>query len=189
MFIRAVDESLERWLRAALPMPTQVGDIGFDQPSSSWSAKLSRITVNLFLYDVALSTAVSRAPMQRMDPNGRVDRRPAQPMIRLSYLASAWAGSPRDEHQLLGELVSLFTGSPFLPAEHLSPEAKSSVQLTLGDDEHNRLREIWGALGGQLKASFSMTATVAADTFDWEQAPPPVERVVALSAPMPRDAS
>jgi hypothetical protein len=163
-----------------------VGDITFDSPSSTWSAQLSRITVNLFLYDVARSSHPSRAPVARVDANGRLERRLPQPMVQLCYLVSAWAGSARDEHQLLGDVFSRLAITQSIPDEFLSTDLSSSVHLFLDADGDNRLREIWGAVGGNLKASFTLQASVAADSFDWQSAPPLVERVSTLLAPIPK---
>src|ERR1700760_704171 len=119
MFIRNVDETLERFIRERLALNDDLGDVTFETPTSNWSAQLSRITVNLFLYDVGLSNQPSRTALRRVTDEGTGQRRAPQPMVRLGYLASAWAGSPRDEHQLLGDLVSLFAASVSVPVEHM----------------------------------------------------------------------
>ncbi len=179
MFIRVVDESLERLLRAELPLPADLGDVSFDQPTGTWSAQLSRLTVNLFLYDVARSTQPSRAPVRRVVDGERAQRRPPLPMVRLGYLVSAWAGSPRDEHQLLGEVVNRLAGLPGLPDKYLPQQttAAASIDLGFGDDEQNRLRDIWTAIGGQLKASFTLQVHLPADAFEWTLEPPLVRDI------------
>jgi Pvc16 N-terminal domain len=181
MFIRMVDDALERLLRARLPLPNEVGDVSFDPPNSTWSAQLSRITVNLFLYDIVRSGVPARAITQRVDANGRAERRPPQPMVQLGYLVSAWAGSPRDEHQLLGDVISALAGMTTLPAEYLAGETSSAVQLTVAEDERSRPRDVWTSAGGNLKACFAMQVTAAADAFEWQSAPPAVERIETLA--------
>jgi hypothetical protein len=168
-----------------VPLPPDRGDISFDSPTHTWAAQLSRLTVNLFLYDVNRSSHPSRSPTQRVQENGKAQRKPPQPMIELGYLVSAWAGSSQDEHQLLGDVLSRLGGLNMLPEEYLSEPLTSSVYLTVGDDDHNRLREIWAAAGGSLKASFTLQATVAADTFDWRAEAPVVRQIASLSAPRP----
>jgi len=185
MFIRAVDDALEKLIRAELPLSDDAGDVTFDAPSSKWSAQLSRLTVNLFLYDVSRSNHPARSSTQRIDPTGRLERRPPQPMIALSYLVSAWAGSPRDEHQLLGEVLSRLTVTPVLPEQHLEHELASQVQLAVGGNDRDKPREIWVAAGGQVKASFILVATVAAESFDWAEAAAAVQEVSVLAAPVP----
>jgi len=185
MFIRVVDEGLEHLLRAELPLPEDVGDVSFDAPTATWAAQLARITVNLFLYDVARSSLPSRAATQRIAANGRAQQRPQQPMVRLSYLVSAWAGNARDEHQLLGDVISRCAALTELPPEHLFGEVSSPIQLSFADDERTRQRDVWSGVGGQLKPSFTLQANLAADSFDWRDAAPPVTRIEALVPPRP----
>jgi hypothetical protein len=137
----------------------------------------------LFLYDLARSNHPARSATQRVDANGHAERRPPQPMIKLSYLVSAWAGNPRDEHQLLGEIVSRLAAINTVPTQHLPSDVSSTVHLSVGTDEQNRPREIWSGAGGQLKASFVLQATVAADTFGWQDQAPAVTRIEALTSP------
>lgn len=185
MFIRVVDEGLEHLLRAELPLPEDVGDVSFDAPTGTWAAQLSRITVNLFLYDVSRSSIPSRSLPQRVAPNGRAQERPQQPMVRLSYLVSAWAGNARDEHQLLGDVISRCAALGELPEKHLTGAISSPVHLTFADDERTRQRDVWSGVGGQLKPSFTLQANVAADTFDWRDQAPAVTRIEALVSPRP----
>lgn len=181
MFIRAVDEGLERLLRAQLPLSAEAGDISFDAPTSTWSAQLSRITVNLFLYDVSRSDQPSRSMTHRVGPDGQAQRRAPQPLVRLNYLVSAWAGSPRDEHQLLGDVIDRVAGLAFLSPDYLAVPVSASVQLGFGEDPHNRPRDIWSAAGAQLKAGFVLSVTTASDTFDWDAEAPAVERIEVQS--------
>lgn len=186
MFISHVDTALERLVRARLGLTEDVGDVSFATPDKDWAARQTRITVNLFLYDVQRSSDPSRSATRPdgTDPR-RTFRRP-QPMLQLSYLVSAWAGEPRDEHQLLGDLVSVLTGIDVLPPDLAPAELSSSVRLTLGD-ERQPAREVWQALGGTLRAAVQLQVTVAADTFAWEALPPAVERVAAMAERIGRD--
>lgn len=184
MFIQRVDEGLEKLVRARLPLPDHVGDVSFDPPGRSWSAQLSRLTVNFFLFHVDRSSQPSRAPQARIGADGRPQQRAAQPMIELGYLVSAWAGSPRDEHLLLGDLVSLLAGVSVLPEEYAG-ELASSVQLTLGSGVLPKTREVWQGVGGDLKAGAVLTATVAADTWDWREQAPAVAEIAVRATPAP----
>ncbi len=85
------------------------------------------------------------------------------------------------------DLVSRLVGVDALPPELLPQELNSSVTLSFGGDDRNKNREIWSGLGGQLKASFTLHVDVAADTFDWMQEAPAVERIEALAAPVPSE--
>jgi hypothetical protein len=183
MFISEVDQGLERLLREGLPFPEQVGDISFETPNDSWAATLSRLTVNVFLYQVERSNQPGRAPVVRATDEGPGYRRRPQPMIELGYMVSAWAGSPRDEHQLLSSVVSLLAGTSTFP-EQIAPTAlNSTVSIVLGGQLGPR--DIWQGIGGKLRPALLITATVAADTWDWELQAPPVEQLSVLSSPSP----
>lgn len=186
MFISNVDSGLERMVRERLPLPEDIGDVVFDAPTSTWSAQLSRITVSMFLYDVRRSSQPSRSATARVDGDGRGLRRRPQPMVELAYLVSAWAGSPGDEHQLLGDLVSMVTGTDSVPPTMFPIEMTTSVTLAMGDERHTS-RELWTAVGGGLKASVTLIATLGADVFDWEQQAPPVTRIQAMADRMADD--
>ena len=185
MLIPVVDDGLERLLRAALPLPVDQGDVSFDAPSSTWSAQVTRLTVNLFLYGVGRSPQPPRPPGVRTTASGAVERRPPLPAVQLSYLVSAWAGAPRDEHGLLGDVMTCVLGHPVLPAEHLAREPASPVQLTVAADDAARVRDVWSGLGGSLKASFTLVVTLAAEAHGWAPAAPRVTEVVGSATPMP----
>ena len=185
MLIPVVEDGLERLLRSTLPLPTEQGDISFDPPSSTWSAQVNRLTVNLFLYGVTRSTQPSRGQSTRTGASGAVERRHALPMVQLSYLVSAWAGSARDEHLLLGDALTRLLAHQVLPEQYLPQPLESAVQLALANDELNRPRDVWNGLGGSLKASFTLLVTVAADAYDWEAAAPPVTSVSGTARPIP----
>jgi hypothetical protein len=179
VFISNVDAALEQLVRDRLSLTEDVGEVSFATPDKEWAAKQTRITVNVFLYDVQRSADPSRSVTRPDDAEARRFRRP-QPMIQLSYLISTWAGGPRDEHQLLSDLVSLLAGTEIVPATITPPGLSSTIRLSLGDDRH-AAREIWQALGGTLRPAVQVRATVAADTFAWEDQAPAVERIAAMA--------
>jgi hypothetical protein len=183
VFIAEVDAALERLLRQRLPLPENVGDVSFDQPTSTWSAQLSRITVNLFLHDIQRSGQPSRSSVRQIAADGTATRRRPQPMLDLGYLVSVWAGSPRDEHHLLGDVVSILAGVEVLPDQVCGEALGSSVHLSLSD-ARTLPREVWLAAGGTARPSVILRATVAADSFDWEAEPPAVDRISALASRM-----
>ncbi len=177
MLIPVVDASLERMLRAMLPLSVEQGDISFETPSASWSAQVNRLTVNLFLYGVNRSAQPHRAVAPRTGADGSQLTRHPLPMVQLSYLVSAWAGSDRDQHELLGDVLVRLIANQILPPEYLTAELASNIQLAVAGDDANRTREVWTALNGTLRASFTLHVTVAADAYDWRTQEPQVEGV------------
>ena len=183
MFISEVDQGFERLLREGLSFSEQAGDISFETPNDTWAASLSRLTINVFLYQVERSAQPSRSPVVRAGEDGTGLRRRPQPMIDLGYMVSVWAGGPRDEHQLLSDVVSLLAGAQTFPESVAPTGVSSSVSLALGGQLSPR--DIWQGIGGKLRPSLLINATVAADTWDWELQAPAVERLAVLSNPTP----
>jgi hypothetical protein len=182
MIIPAIDAGLEALVRDRLPLPAAVGDVSFDPPSGTWSAQLSRITVNLFLFGVGRSPQPPRPPAERV-VDGVRQRRPQLPMVELHYLVSAWAGTVRDEHQLIGELMGQFIQHQVLAADYLAEDPLSPIQLAIAPHDNNRAKDVWSTVGGTIKPSFEVVVTTASDALPFANLPPAVERVKALVAP------
>lgn len=178
MLIPAVEASLERLLRATLPLPAEHGDVSYETPASTWAASVGRLTLNLFLYSLSRSPQPPRAQPRQLTDDGTRVRRHALPMVELRYLVSAWAGSPRDEHELLGDALTRLLIHQVLPPEHVAESLSSNIQLAVDADMENRPRELWAGLGGQMRASFTLSVTVAADAYAWEDEEPLADRVV-----------
>lgn len=182
MIIPVIDAGLEALIREKLPLPAALGDVSFDPPSGTWSAQLSRITVNLFLFGVGRSPQPPRPAADRV-VDGVRQRRPQLPMIELHYLVSAWAGTVRDEHQLTGELLSHFILNQVLPAEHLPDEVSSPIQLAIAPHDNSRAKDVWSTVGGTIKPSFELIVTSPIDALPFIDLPPEVERIEGLVAP------
>jgi hypothetical protein len=182
MIIPMIDAGLESLLRAELPLPATVGDVSFDPPSGTWSAQLSRITVNLFLFGVGRSPQPPRPATDRV-VDGVRQRRPQLAMIELHYLVSAWAGTVRDEHQLTGELLGHFIQHQILPESHVQGSLVSPIQLAIAPHDNNRAKDVWSTVGGTIKPSFELVVTSAIDALPFEDLPPAVQRIESLVAP------
>jgi hypothetical protein len=172
-----VDQGLERLLRAELPLGEDVGDISFDAPSGTWAAQLSRITVNAFLFGVGRSNQPARPVPDRVNTDGRRERRPPSPLVELNYLVSCYAGSTRDEHQLLSDVFTCFVRYPVLAADLLVQPLDSAVQLQLAHPDHGRIKDVWGGVEGSLRPSFELVVIAALDGLPWEPVPPLVDRI------------
>jgi hypothetical protein len=171
MLIPAVDEGLEALLRSALPLPPEVGEVSFEQPSGGWSAQLSRVAVNLFLYGAARSPLPPVGGGFRVGADGAREERTATPLIELQYLISAWASTVPDEHRLLGDVLGC------LLAHQTLPGSADGVRLTVAADGADRPRDLWSSLDSPHKASFTLVVTAPLPPAPWQPAAPPVQRV------------
>ncbi len=62
-----LDETLRQLLIAELPVKNGELDISFDLPKRDWSSRISKPTVNLFLYDVRENNVLRQHQWERPD--------------------------------------------------------------------------------------------------------------------------
>ncbi|MFL6162090.1 MAG: DUF4255 domain-containing protein [Jatrophihabitantaceae bacterium] len=188
MLIPLVEQGLEKLVRTTLPLPDQVGGVSFDPPSRTWAAQLSQITVSMFLFGIGRSAQPPRPVPDRTGSDGQPQRRRPVPMVELNYLVSAWAGNVRDEHELLGDVLGCFLTHQMLPAELAAPALLSGVQIALAATDSGRIKDVFASVDGSMRACFEIVLTTALDTGAWADAAPRVQRIEALTAPVPAPA-
>ena len=192
MPLSAVEHTLQGWLREQLPLPEDVGDVSFDSPDATWGTSVTRPTVNLFLFEIARAAQQPVAVPARRDPAGTLVRDQPAPAVSFSYLLSTWGGGVQEEHRLLGDAVRAVLRTPFLAAaaaQAAPGELAGPVQLALAAPEQVRARDLWGGLGGRLRASLVLVATTAVTLDRPQRAAVPVRQVEAVvSAGVPTDA-
>lgn len=171
-----VDESLESFLRASVPLSAQDVDLSFEAPERDWSAKLTRPTVNAFLWDIRRSSDRARAGLEEFEEAGRLVRRLALPRVELRYLVTAWTNDHRDERALLSGVMRAVLAHHEIPPDYVSAGLVPVGALTMlmaraGEDQ----MEVFKTLGGQLKPGISLVLTTAVDIGRSTPAGPPVE--------------
>lgn len=173
--LQALSTALKAILDAT-PTPDVVrnADVSFDRPSDTFNPQ--NTTINLFLYDIRENTELrSNEPVvERL--NGLVSLRQPSLRVACSYLVTVWIASGEvgeasilKQHQLLSEVLRVFAGLPTIPPALLSgtPLASQPYPITLATLQSELMRnpaEFWSALGGKLRPSFTLTATIALDT-------------------------
>jgi hypothetical protein len=185
--LHLLDESLEAYLRALVPLSTRSVDIVFDAPDGDWAAGVSRPTVNLYLWDVRPNLA-ERQWGQELIPkaDGTRVRREPLPRIDCRYLVTAWTTEVRDEHSLLGHVMTALMLNPVIQPEFLrGPFATvrplPTVLMRSGDGSENS--DFWSALGGQLKPGLDITVTATVDAAAMIEVGPPVAEVEIRAVP------
>jgi hypothetical protein len=147
--IDELDRCLERWLRAAVPLPSTVAEIGFDPPERDWESRRSTPLVDLFLYALAPSKDRAGRGSRVVPHEGGLARIQQSPMVEARYLVSVWGGGPAVEHDLLGRIMNLLAASRAIPSEHLSETMRSLRPLPtvlLAPDATTSATELWSAL-------------------------------------------
>jgi len=186
--LHLLDETLETFLRTVVPLPARDVDVVFEAPDGEWSAALSsRPTVDLYLWDIR-PNLVERdfGEIIVEEQDGRRFRRDPLPRVDCRYLVTAWTSEVRDEHSLLGDVLSALLLHPAIPAEHLqgvfaAVRPLPSLHLRSGDGTENS--DFWSALGGQLKPGLDLVVTVTVDAAMRAAAGPPTESVTVRTAP------
>lgn len=176
--LNLLDESLEAFLRAQVPLPARDIDVSFAAPDKDWGAGVTRPTVNLFLWDVRRNVAEREAGISLQEAGRRL-RRPPLPRVDCRYLVTAWTSETQDEHALLGAVLTTLLLNAEIAAEHLQGSyagVRPVPSLSMAADGDDDQSDFWSALGGQLKPGLDLTVTATVDAATTAAAGPPVFR-------------
>src|SRR3712207_6106153 len=118
--LHLLDETLETFLRTVVPLPQRDVDVAFAAPDSEWAAALSsRPTVNLYLWDIRPNLVEREYGEELIETSdGRRFRRDPLPRVDCRYLVTAWTSEVRDEHSLLGGVLSALLLHQVIAVEH-----------------------------------------------------------------------
>lgn len=158
-----IDHALEQYLRTEVPLPTADVDIAFNAPAKDWSARISRPTINLFLWDIRRSAAKQRAGIDEVEIEGRTFRRVPPRVLEMRYLVTAWSSEHRDEHQMLGNVASTVVSRRTIPNQYL-PEGfelpdERPVEILLTTTSDLKPNDFWSSIDGQLKPGLDIVVT------------------------------
>ena len=170
-----LDETIRQLLIAEMPVRNDEIEISFHQPKREWSSKLSRPTVNFFLYDVRENPTLRQSAWERLpgresrDGQAHLKRTPYR--VDCTYLVTTWATEPDDEHQLLARCLMPLLRNPVLPEDRLLGELQRQpfeIQARLAAHDHlTNPAEVWSALDNELRPSISYIITLALDP--WQE--------------------
>jgi Pvc16 N-terminal domain len=183
--IDEIDEALRAFLQPALPERTV---IGFEPPTSEWSARVDGPTLNLFLGEVRENGEGRTGDWDDVrDDQGRVlGRRPPVRRFDLAYHVSAWGGTAVEQHSLLGAVLAALPVYDSIPAEHLSKTLQDydlPVRLRVADAGAGAGADVWQSLGQPVRASFTLIVTASlVPATDTDLAPPASSIDLGLAA-------
>ena len=171
-----VDETLRAHLVADMPIHGGEVDIEFDRPTREWSSRLSKPTLNLFLFDVRERPEFRDSNSRvALTADGRVAKRRPPLRIDLSYIVTAWAKEPSDEHRILARALATMYRSETIPAQALAGALQGSDVPVLGRvmtaEHHTRPADLWGVLDNELHASLMWVVTTPLDVWTPEVGP------------------
>src|SRR5579871_4813914 len=124
-----LDETIRQLLIKGVPLDLSEVDVSFEAPDREWSGRLSRPTINCFLYDVRENLVLRATDFETMRNNGKgittSKRFPAR--IDATYQVTIWARAPEDEHQLLWRVLVVLFRNPVLSDEILQGSLKDQI--------------------------------------------------------------
>lgn len=178
LVLEHIDDGLETLLRATVPLSATDVDVAFEAPDREWSAKLSRPTVNLFLWDIRRSTAHAKAGIRTVERDGVRVHQPALPVLELRYVVTAWTSDHGDERSLLGGLLRALLANPHVPREYL-PDSMAAleppkVEIARAGEDH---MDVFKALEGKVKPGINVVVSSEFDIGVFSEAGPPVRSV------------
>ncbi|GGZ90551.1 DUF4255 domain-containing protein [Streptomyces bluensis] len=186
--IHEVDEGLRRLLGESGLEASGV-EVVFDAPTRDWAARRSAPTVCAFLYDIREDpTRRGSGAGEVYDADGHlVARRTPPRWFELTYLVTAWASRPQDEHRLLSQVLACLVATDTLPARLLTGTL-AELGLTVALDtagagaDAPAAADVWSALGGELKASLGVRVRAPLAGATAAVAPPVTDGLVVRSA-------
>ncbi|KUN01245.1 hypothetical protein AQI95_32800 [Streptomyces yokosukanensis] len=182
--IHEVDEGL-RGLLAGSGLEASGVEIVFDAPTREWAARRNAPTVCVFLYDIREDASRRGSGAGEVyDAEGYVVARRTPPRwFELTYLVTAWASRPQDEHRLLSQVLATLVAVDALP-ERLLTGSLAELGLTVALDtagsgpDGPAASDVWSALGGELKASLGLRVRAPLAGVSRAAAPPVTEGLV-----------
>jgi hypothetical protein len=180
-----LDETLRQLLMAEMPVKNGEIEIDFDQPKREWSARLSKPTLNLFLYDVRENNVLRQHQWEQLPVGGDNSRAHLKRLpfrVDCTYMLTAWATVPEDEHRLLTRSLLALFRFPILPEDRLVGGLRNppfDIQARLAShDKLTNPAEVWSALDNEIRPTVSYTLTLALDP--WKEITTPIVRTRTL---------
>lgn len=166
--IHHVDKALESLLRREVPLPEASVDLSFRAPEASWTASVSKPTVDVFLWDIARAARSDKSGVdERVATNGRRQRRPPPEQVALRYFVTVWTREQRDEHELLGAILHCVLAHDALPSA-LLPDAlaQTACRLLVAGNEHRLPPTLWG--GAPPKPGLYVEVELGVEAIGWK---------------------
>ena len=190
--IADLDETIRQLLIDELPIKNGEIDIDFHQPTRAWSARVSKPTVNLYLYDVRENPHLRANQWEQVvrqggrigKDNGDIVLKRTPVRLDCFYMLTTWATEPEDEHLLLTRVLLTLFRFPVVPEARLAARLQNpAFDITMRLASHDILTnpaELWSSLDNEIRPSVSYVATLALDP--WEEVATPAVRVLSMTA-------
>ena len=164
------DESIRQFLLSEVPIDRSEVDISFDRPTREWSGRLSRPTLNLFLYDIRERHGFhDMAPKYERREDNSIAKRWPHRRIDLSYMVTAWTREAEDEHRVLGRVLAAMMRFDEIPERHFQGSLVGGdyplLTRVLAPEHVFKPVDLWGVLDNELHAGLVWVVTAPLNVF------------------------
>lgn len=167
-----LDEALRQMLIAELPIRDGEVDIQFKQPRREWSARLSRPTLNLYLYDIRENVKLRQhSPLwsTKERTENTVTQQRVSTRLDLYYAITAWANEPEDEHRMLTRILMVFFRNRLLPEQFMNDTLKSlpaAIQMLVAQPDmlHNP-SDFWSSIDNEIRPTITCNILMPLDPY------------------------
>jgi hypothetical protein len=170
--IRDLSLTLQAMLtQRGLPAELAAARIAFDRPGENF--RPGQTMIDLFLYDIRENLELRNPEPVLERLNGHAVRHRPPLRVDCTYLVTAWPVGGEDialqEHHLLAQVLQVFACHRTIPARFLQGDLRDQQPpLPLFTSRSDGLKEpaqFWSAIGGRLRPSLSVTATIGLEIF------------------------
>ncbi len=170
--IDELDEALRRLLMQEMEIRNGEIDIQFRQPTREWSTRLSRPTLNLFLYDMRENVKLRQhtPPYTELGRGGGLVTQQLMPLqLNVYYFITAWANDPEDEHRMLSRALLSLYRNPILADEYRIGDLRDQpgrIEILVAQpDMLQDASFFWSALNNDYRPGIVCRVTLALDPY------------------------
>ncbi len=169
--IYELNETLQELLLREMPVRKGDVDIQFNLPKREWSSRLSKPTLNIFLYDILENIELrgSEQWTQFDNEDGTVSLRRNPVRINFYYLITSWAKEIQDEQHLLSVTLTTLLRQSSIPEEILPDVLKNQpvpIRLDVAQNKGlAKMSDFWGTMDNDPHPGIRLTVTLTVDPY------------------------
>ncbi len=170
--IRDLDDTLASMLhnRAPVASALSTATITFDLPDTAWRKKLTKVTVNCYLYDLRENRDMRRneSLLYRSADGKKAALRRPPVRVDCAYSITAWSVSNTDavfeEHRVLSQVLLVLLQNPRIPTADLKgtmvDQPPPFPTVIAAPDSTKNNPEFWKALDQELRPALNYVVTL-----------------------------
>jgi len=165
-----LDETIRQLVLRHVPLDPGEVDVSFEAPDKDWSGRLTRPTLNCFLYDISENMELRQAEWEvtRPSPTNTRTRRRGVLRVNVTYNVAVWARVAEDEHRLLWRVYAALARHPIIPMELMVGEIREqnvAINTRVGQPDPTRasVTDLWQAVDNRIRPSLRYTVVLPLD--------------------------